>query len=531
MKTLHPIAFAFCALLLSACTSSDPVAGDPMPELEEIAQELADLLESDSAPDSAGDDAADDFAPEPIRIPRDAPWLGEIRFRTYQADPATAINEILPPGTPVRYELLREIPNILVFAPSGQKTISQHLDHITRQADWSWSFDAGVIRVLDTISNPYSIAAPPGAQNATIPMRALTQDANATAGAGGGGGAAGGGAGGASSEEPENNFEIELDAWETLETLLTQTLGIAPAQSPVQSLLAPPTPIGASNAEPSFTMIREANLVYVTASPSIHQKVSDLIDQFNASINERVLLTVTVFELDFTDTNRRSFDLRLLRQAASAADIRLTGNDFDLSDANGLSIKLTSNEGNAYDASNLLLTLLNTQGQTSIRLHERFEIVNNIPVSISDQRTIPYVASISTGNQIGGAVSQLSTEVRTQQLNTGIALNVLASIAGERVNVRLGYSQAALVRLETYDIGEGASGIAGTLPITDSSHRLFRMSLNNGDTRLIANVTQTSITDRESSNTFGFLGGSRAVQQQQRQTIIAVTAQILEPAA
>ena len=533
MSGPRPAVFVLALALLAACAAPEPI-GAPIADIEQIASELEQLLDPTLGHDQIPDSPASANVPPPIEIPRDAPWLGDVQSYNYALPPMDAIAELLP-GRSIRYDLSRPIPDIVIVAPPGPRTLFEHLDNVTGQSDWIWTYRDGVIVVTDTLARAYAVSAPPGSQNASIPMRALHQEQGA-GGLWGAGNAAfgtptGGSALGSAEDEPENNFDMELDAWQSLSELISLATGIQPAQppSPVNLNIFDPPPIltGGDGGTPSFVLLPEANMVYVTAAPSIHERVAAVIADFNLSLNARVLLTITVYEIDFSDRATRSFDLRLLREAATLADLEIEGTTFDLSDANGLSLRLDTFEGNAYDASNLLLTLLNTQGQTSIRLHERFEIVNNIPVSISDQRSTPYVARVSTANAIGGAVSQLSTEVETISINTGIALNVLASIANDTVNVRLGYSQADLVRLTPYSVGPDAAAIVGNLPVTDSSHRLFRMSLADGATRLVANVTQTEISDRESNNVFGLFGGSRSLEQSQRQTIIAVTAQIL----
>lgn len=504
---------ALVCTLLAGCLATPELPGESPPAISAIADELEALLDTSSTEPDHPEDTEHAF-PEPIRIPRAAPWLGDIAASSYLTDPVSAIEELLP-GRAIRWDLAHPIPDIAVLAPGGPRTIAEHLDHIAQQADWAWFFENGSIIVTDMETRNYAIAAIPGSQDASIPMRALEQS-DSSAGSGGGAGA----------EQPENNFEIELDAWRDLSDLLTQTIGIPRPNRIPQDLFEPPAPIGTTSAESSFTMTPAGNFVTVTAPPSIQREVERAIDRFNAGLNARALLTITVYELEFADDNQRSVDFNVLRDAATAADLEITGPDFDLS-SNGISFTLTSLEGNEYDASSLLFRLLEAQAQTTVRLHERFETVNNIPISISDRRVLPYVAEISTGNQIGGGLSSLTPDVQTRVLSTGLALNVVSSIARDTVNVRLGYSQAELVRLDTYQFGSGPSAISGTLPVTDASDRLFRMSLRSGDTRLIANTTATRIANESANNAFGLLGGSRANGRSQRQTVIAVTVQIL----
>ena len=513
-------------LLLHGCAQNGAIEGDhAIPGMEEIAAELETLLQTIDT--DSRTDPATPVRPQPIRIPRDAPWLGDIVAGTYQAPPVDAIRNLLP-GRAIRWELRRPIPDIVVLAPPGGRTASQHLDHIAFQADWAWSQVDGVLVVSDFPTRHYLVSAIPGNLETTIPARAMNSPVST--GASGAGASTLGQGQLQGGEMPENTHTMELNAFEELSDSLAQLLSVdSPGSTITQDLFDTGQQPGfaGAGAQGSYTIIPASNLVVVSAAPSSHALVADLIDQFNAGVNNRVILTITVFELAFSDRNQRSIDLSLLREAAISSGIQITGPEFDLTDPNGLSVDLVAQEGNAYDTSNLLFRLLQTQGSTSVRLHERFEMTNNVPASIADERVLPYVSEISTGNQFGGALSSLTPQIQTQQLNTGISLNVIASITSDRVNVRLGFSQAQLVRFEPYSFGDGASAIAGTLPVTDAQHRLFRMSLEDGDTRLIANVTKTSISDESANNAFGVLGGSRSSDQAESQTIIAVTAQML----
>ncbi len=512
---LLPLALAACARI--------PPAHDQMPVMEDIAAEIETLLQTVETADQAP--ATPTPRPRPIRIPRDAPWLGDVVSGTYQTTPVDAVRNLLQ-GRAIRWDLRHPAPNIIVIAPQGNQTIAEHLDYITTQANWSWSQNGGILFVTDFPTRHYLLHTIPGNLQASIPARAINSPIPASTG---NIGAAGGLSQGLSADSPENNLAIEFNPLEELGNSLSQILTIDPPATMVQTLFDanPRFSLSATGPRGTYTIIPASNLVTVTASPSLHVRVADLIDHFNRGATGRVILTITVFELSFSDRNQRSIDLSLLREAAISSGIRITGPEFDLSDPNGITLDFTTQEGNAYDASNLLFSLLETQGQTSIRLHERFELVNNIPTSIADERVLPYVSEVSTGNQIGGALSTLAPQIRTSQLSTGIALNVIASIAAQTINVRLGFSLAQLVQFNSYEFGAGPSAIAGTLPTTDSQHRLFQMSLSDGDTRLIANVTKTSISDETANNAFGLLGGSRASDQAEQQTIIAVTAQLL----
>ena len=503
--------FILACALAGGC-ATEPSAG-PLPTRDEVATELADLIqfERDNQPAPVPEPTG---LPEPIRIPRGAIWIGEPAGVSFSTTPRDAVSLATPPGTPIRWNLdpTRPTPGAITHL-ERETTAADILDKIAMAADWHWEWDGAAIFITDTITRTYPIPTLPGTQEITMPSRSMQVDQNEGGGqgggqgGGGGGGGQGGGGGDGDGEIAKNEFTATLDVYDALTTLANHSVSNVPNGG-------------------TYSILPEANLLLVTGPPSAHERAKALLAEFSAQINKRVLVTFTVFELTARDSNSRGFDFQLLRDAAVAANVRLGAPEFSTGDGNGLTIRLDNLEGNAYDASRLLLTLLNTQGNTTLRLHERFEVLNNIPVNYSDERLYPYIRTVSTNNQLGGALSNLSYTVETSQLTTGLAINVLASIAGDTINIRLGYSQASLVELREYAFG-GADGIAGNLPVTDSSHRLFRMSIPNGSTRLIANATATSLGSSESASAFGLAGASANNSTNQRQTIIAVTAQIL----
>ncbi len=522
----------FTALILGAC-ATDPAApidtaGRPLVE------ELSALLEQVEAASEAPEP---EQLPEPILVPRTAPWLGLLVEGTYQSPPRDAVENLLS-GRSLRWELTRAVPDVLVVPPSGSRTVSEHLDHIAVQADWSWRLDGAVVVVEDFPTRHYPIASLPGGLRAVLPARALDQAQNIGGGSLGGLGAATG-AGGQGGDRLENTRTLDLDAIQDFASTLAQILALPAPQPLAQSLLETPEnpeggealdaapDLGATGANASYRVSAAANLVTITAPPSIHARAVDFIEAHNAAANRRAVLTITVFELAFTDSNQRSVDFSLLRDAATAANLTLTSPEFDISDPNGITLRVDSMEGNSFDTSNLLLRLMETQGSTSVRLHERLEVTHNAPVAISDERVLPYVSEISTNNQVGGAFSTLGPQIETSQLNTGVALNVLASIAGERINIRLGFSLSQLVRFDAFEFGTGESAVSGALPVTDAQHRIFPFSIGDGETRLIANVTKTSVSDESANRAFGLLGGSRLSDNTETQTVIAVTARVL----
>ena len=192
-----------------------------------------------------------------------------------------------------------------------------------------------------------------------------------------------------------------------------------------------------------------------------------------------------------------------------------------------MSLGLDFFEGNELDSSTVVFNLLRQQGNTSVKLHEAFEATNNILFSIEEQRSTPYISQVSVQRQDGGSISSLTPTIETETVKTGLGFHVVATIADQTINVRLNLSQSDIVRFDPYNFGSGEASISGTFPVTDNQNRMIPLTLQDGETRLIANLTQSQFSnDSAGSGLFG-IGRSDAVDNSEKQTVIAVTAKIL----
>lgn len=488
-----PLALACMLASLAACgqiNSTNVIEND-------IQGDLDGLL---SAVPSAKPVARRQHSVEEVRIPRNAPWLGMRIDAQYQDEAKSAIKTVLQ-GRPVVFNLKSDT-NPFVSSPVDASTVMGHLDAIMVQSDWAYAVDGGVLVVSDTVSRQFTLQAIPGIGVGRVAL----------------------GAAGATGSAASNSLDLISAPYRDLENSLrsiasdyetvvqAEAIGSAEAGSPQASMI---------------TMSPSSNAVIVNGPPSLMRRVERIVEEFNEAVNRKVHIIITVYDVQFTSSSQRSIDFDLLRKAAIGTTASFQGSSLISATPGSLSLGLDFFEGNSMDASSLVFNLLRQQGQTSVRIHEAFEATNNQVFSIQDQRTTPYISQVSTERSDGGSISSLTPSIETEEVNTGLGFHVVASIANDSINIRLGLTQSDLIRFDPYKFGSGDSGISGSLPVTDNQSRIIPMNLRDGETRLIANLSQSQSRNDTGDSGFGFLGRAKSKDTHEKQTVIAVSVKIL----
>lgn len=413
--------------------------------------------------------------------PQLATWLDnsfEARFR----DNARAAILTVLQGRPAVFDLATAENPQVISSPEA-RTIREHLQAIVTQAGWFFVVRDDVLIVSDSATRRYSLNAMPATVSASF---------------------------GIGGEDSVGRHDIEL--------LSTPYVDL---ESTVSQLVAE------AEAKAVYSFLPTANTLVVTGPPGLQRDIAMLVREYNQAIARKIHLVITVYDVSFSDSSARSVDLDIFREAAIAASASFQGSKLIQPSADGLSLNLDFLEGNSVNASSLIFRLLEQQGHTTVKLHEAFEASNNVVTSIQDHRIQPYVSQVSLARQDGGSFTSLTPTIETASVSTGLGFDVLATVIDDEISVRLRLSQSDLVRFENYAFGSGDNSISGRLPVTDAQQRLIPMSLRDGETRLIANLTQTQFRNSDSKGLFGFGGAATSRNQMEKQTVIAVTARLL----
>lgn len=492
---MKPLSKKLSAVAIAAVLTGCSFSNIPDKEQKAAQDSMADLLRDVPAVQQRPRAAQI----ERVRIPRTAPWLGDRYEASYRDEAKDAIRAVLQ-GRPVVFDLKNDTSPI-VTSPVDASTIIGHLDAIMVQADWAYTVDAGVVIVTDTVTRQFPLHAIPGLSSGRLGLSAT----------------------GAQSATMANSLDVTAAPHRDLELALRSIF----AEHSNDNGQGQPTGMGGAVENAVYTIVPSANLLTVNGRPSIMRRVAQVVNDFNEAITRKVHLVITVYDVAFSSSSQRSIDFDMLREAAIMSSASFTGSSLIQTSSGGFSLGLDFFEGNELDGSSIVFNLLQQQGNTTVRLHEAFEATNNVLFSIEERRSTPYISQVSIDRQDGGSISSLTPSIETETVRTGLGFHAVATIADNSVNVRLALSQSDLVRFDPYKFGSGDSGISGTLPVTDDQDRVIPITLRDGETRLIANLTQSQFRNDQAGSGFGWLGRASSIANSEKQTVIAVTARIL----
>lgn len=550
-NTTIPIAMLSLAMLMTAgCaggTKTDDSAG-PVPDALETVQRQIELVREEAAAAAGAAGGLDGL--EEIRVPAAEAWLDrplQARYRELCAHDAV---RALVRNRPVRFEISSAEQSAIpmVRLDPSARTIRDHLNSVAKQANWSWYVDGGVVMVRDIETRRFSLSIQPGSYTAGLGLRNLNASGSSIA---------------------DNNVELQLDPYvgEFVEHV-ESVLGIvgdsaAPQTLPVPGVEFPEyvdavamggatgpvcthrTPFDAGERDPRTKVVLSpsAHLLTVTARPNAMREVAELVAEFDATVSRIVRIQLSIIEVDFRDGEKRDLALNLIRRSSEFPINLLLGSSTAsvLPGAGGASSIFGGtvvNEGGAAigggyakpgkraTGSTAVAQWLDTLGDATIAYDDTVEVVNNRVASVDLTRTRQYISEISREVVVGS--DQLSTEVEFRDLRTGMVVHLQPTARADgRITLTLGVSRSALVGTNTYNFGT----IEGETHVTDDFNRLLSISLKDGETRLLASLSESET--RGDSARIPILGRigigtSRIRNSRGREMVMMITATVID---
>ncbi len=506
------------ALAVTACAGP---SGSPTtePSAERAAETASRRIEAERTrmEPTPGDGLA---ALEEVRIPRAEAWLEQplpVRYRDLPAD--QAIRQVLQ-GRPVRFDLPgpgesaelpgRSMPRVR-SSPTA-KTVRDHLTSIAVQADWSWTLQAGVVLVREFETRRFTLSSPPGHYVAGLGLRNLNESGGSVA---------------------DNRLDLALDPYANeILAQVRNVLGLGHESDGG----------GAVDPRVAVTVAPSANLITVTAKPNALREVAALLDDFDRAVRRIVRIHLSLIEVDFRDGAQRDLALNLIRRSRRLPLNLLLGSSTAtvLSGTGAVSVlggDVVSEGGAALGAvmsrpsqretgSSAVAQWLDTFGEATIAFDDTVEIVNNRIASVDLTRTEQYISSIT--REVVEGSDQLSTEVEFEDLRTGLVVHLQPTVRDDgRITLTLGFSRSALVGRTPYDFGT----VQGVTHVTDDFNRLLSVSLQAGEPRLLASLSEAaSREDRSRIPFFGRFGLNAGKERsvRQREMVMMITADVVD---
>ncbi len=475
MKKTHRGGIKLCALILlsSGCASMETAQMPAEPPPSETAPQPAPVLVA-----------------KRVRIPDSAKWLTEhleVKYGPIQA--SLALRQLVPGGV-LRFDFKLPDKEPLVSQPLEAITRMEHINAVCMQANWAWHVHQGVVTVTDMETRTFTIQAPPG--------QSINQLGNSL----------------------EAGSQTQLNYFSNAYTELYEA---------VKTVLALDDQLGAGEAQGRISLLGASGQLLATAPPETMRVIARLVDAYNERINRRVAIEFVLYEVDVTETATRNLDISAIREAAISTGIFFSGSNFN-SGNNAGELSLRFREGSSrLGGSEIILNWLRTQGETSMRLRKKVVALHNQVTLLRDVETIRYVGRVAVERQVSGPSETASPSVEVEELHTGESWAVLPTIDEDRVYLRLALNRAALLGFDDYAFAAG--NISGRLPQSTEKSVGLPISLYDGETRLITNLSST-ITQSSTARSpllawLPWLGKSKDDLDRRIESVITMTAHIL----
>lgn len=472
----------FIFLVLAGCATAPVSTVTPMPT--EVTP-LGSSAGSKRLPDA-----------QRVRVPQAVSWLLDPISVSYVGlASSVVVEQILPPGR-VRLDGLG--PGPVVARPRDARSRLEHLNAICAQANWAWHTANGVIIISPVATRSFEINIAPGQSTGRVGV---------------------GGLGDGGKADGINNTEFISDAYASLLGAVKALTG-ADDDSETSELASD----GDSRAEVSLAP--EAGLLLVTAPPDVMGRVESMVDDFNQRLNRRVSIEYVLYEVDVTETENRGLDVQALRDAAMSGGFNFLGPSFNTGATGELSLQF--DDDNSFDRASVILGWLRGLGNAEMSVRKKVIAQHNQVTSLRDVDTLRYVESVTVDRQVTAGTVEKLTTVKTNELNTGESWVVLPNIGNERVYLRLALTRAELTGVDEYDYNGGY--ISGRLPQSAEKDLGFPISLIDGETRIITNLSSTRArTNENGTPLLSWLPFMKSRKHSERriESVVAITARII----
>ncbi len=413
------------------------------------------------APDAAG------ARGQPLNT---AGGLGGASSQSFASPGVSASNTIVPPigGTQ------QSLPTIVAAQTQGpvnlvySGTLSGFLDVVAARYSVNWDWNKNSIRFFRVTSKTFRIAALPG--DTTLSATVTAQSNNQAGGSSSG--SSGTGTSGSGSNNSSNNNQVSgvsfngLSVWKSIEDSIKTML----------------TPLGKVIVTPA------TGTVSVTDTPKALAQVEQFIEQQNLSLGRQVAVNVRVLSVQLDNADNYGIRWDLVHKNLTDIGVELaSGVSQVVTGASTLTLRAPQNS--SLKGSDAIFSALSTQGRVSQVTSATVTTLNNQPSPLQVGKQTSYLASSQTTAAGQGVVT---TSLEPGVITTGFSMNLVPHILDDN-KLLLQYA-INLSELNGEIEPFGPVGNQIQVPEVNSRSFLQRVSLNSGDTLVVAGFEQTDLS-------------------------------------
>ena len=414
----------------------------------------------------------------PVQIPKEATWLLNPIDGQFGAMPVDQLlREIVP--QPVRFipTVRRPVLTNIEF-PKGTSLIDA-ISIVCAATDLHWEVGAEqTLTISPTKTKTYLLQAQPGQTASSLTVNALDGANQSEEGDG------------TSMSYSSNPYEQEI------RPLIEQL---------IQSDQAEDIPA-------HMSLLPAANSLVVTARPSTHQQIGDILDNYNDRIGHAVRIYIAMYEVTSSKSQSIGSKLEALNGSSnlgfSARSVTSVG-EFQFQ---------VDRVSSPWYGTTMLLDWLDQYGEARIALQDQIEVRNNQVASTSETRTFQYLATLTREqDQLG----RERVSVNHDELKTGWSLGIQPTIGLDEVTLRLSFARRALVEERPYEFGS----TSGTTFVTDDFTRTMSITLPTGEVRLITSLS--SRNHRQNKQRFLGIPISRVWDRRRTESLLWIRVELI----
>jgi type IVB pilus formation R64 PilN family outer membrane protein len=394
--------------------------------------------------------------------------------------------------------------NTVSISYSGE--LHGFLDAVTGQLGLSWRYDdeGKVVTIFYVESKTYSIDA---IASDTSVVSSVMAGANSAAGASGGGGGSGGGSSGGISGASTSTSTSDVT---------TKSSTSSDIKASVDALLTP----GVGTASP---ISASTGTITVTDTPEVLDRISAMLDQFNARLTKQMRFNVMI--LSFTGTNEADAGVNwtaLYTNLLRNYSIGLASNYTAQSTSSTATINILQSSTH-FSGSQAIINALNAQGHATIKTETPVSTLNLQSASVQVAENQFYLASSSvTGGTTTGSASQSALQPGSFTVGYNLSLLPYALQDGKNILLQFNVNISSLKQLRKIT-SDGSS-----LEAPDINLRLIqqKVRLKVGQTLILSGFQQNSLSvNRQGTGlpgVFNYVFGGGANTNNTKETLVVL---------
>lgn len=279
-----------------------------------------------------------------------------------------------------------------------------------------------------------------------------------------------------------------------------------------------------------LAVLESAGAVSVKDTPAVHKRIEKAVKEINDTLTKQVYINVDIYAVRTSEADNFSFNPSLLFKGSTWIDLATGTNNIALgvtsqyADFNAGIIK------GPWAGSRFILQALSTMGDTSLLNQFTVTTLNGQPAPISSSTSQAYIKQTEQ-NTTGVSPSVTTYTVDVDNVIEGVNMAVTPKVE-KNGNMLLEYSlninEVICVNKKACEgsVGDAASKVAVSLPITSGKSFLQRAQMRSGQTLLVSGFKQkVSSIDRSGVGTpyNPVLGGSDNSMAQVQYLVVAIT--------